>query len=71
MTAVADGDPIVIVGMGCRYPGGVRGPEQLWDLVVSGESAVSGFPVDRGWDGALLGAPGADAAQGGFLYDAG
>ncbi|MFD0661001.1 type I polyketide synthase [Thermocatellispora tengchongensis] len=69
--AVVDGDPIAIVGMGCRYPGGVRSPEQLWELVVSGTDAVSGFPVDRGWDIGMLDGAALSAAQGGFLYDAG
>ncbi|MFJ2444372.1 type I polyketide synthase [Streptomyces sp. NPDC087658] len=66
-------EPVAIVGMGCRFPGGVRSPEDLWELLATGRSAIAGFPADRGWDlEALAGdGPGRSATQeGGFLYDA-
>ncbi|MGW7825322.1 type I polyketide synthase, partial [Streptomyces puniciscabiei] len=66
-------EPIAIVGMGCRFPGGVDSPEALWDLVASGGEGVSGFPVDRGWDltGLYGEGPGSSATrEGGFLHDA-
>ncbi|WP_421111588.1 type I polyketide synthase, partial [Streptomyces sp. NEAU-S77] len=68
-----DGDePIAIVGMACRFPGGVADPDQLWDLVADGRDAVSGFPADRGWDLDELADSGASVtAEGGFLEDVG
>ncbi|HEY2264265.1 MAG TPA: type I polyketide synthase, partial [Streptosporangiaceae bacterium] len=61
--------PVAIVGMGCRFPGGVREPEEFWDLVAAGTDAVSGFPADRGWE--TTGQQEASfTRQGGFVYDA-
>ncbi|MDB1090407.1 SDR family NAD(P)-dependent oxidoreductase, partial [Streptomyces sp. ACA25] len=66
-----DDEPIAIIGMSCRFPGGVDSPEALWDLVSSGTDAMTGFPVDRGWDlEALLGPEsGSRSRSGGFLDD--
>jgi len=70
VTVSAPGEAIAIVGMACRFPGDVRSPEQLWQLVTDGTDAISGFPTDRGWDLARLRQGGSDTAEGGFLYDA-
>ncbi|TPQ23953.1 type I polyketide synthase, partial [Streptomyces sporangiiformans] len=70
--AVAADEPIAIVGMACRYPGDVRTPEQLWQLLLSGTDAMAEFPTDRGWDvEGMFGAGARFAPQGGFVYDAG
>nr|BAW35652.1 modular polyketide synthase [Streptomyces neyagawaensis] len=60
-------DPIAIVAMSCRYPGGVTTPEELWQLLESGGDAITGFPGNRGWETA----PGLEEPYGGgFLHDA-
>ncbi|MEI5103720.1 SDR family NAD(P)-dependent oxidoreductase [Streptomyces sp. PmtG] len=60
-------DPIAIVSMSCRFPGGASTPEALWRLLVDGTDAVSVFPSDRGWD---LDGDARYKPEGGFVYDA-
>ncbi|GGS99908.1 type I polyketide synthase [Streptomyces cinerochromogenes] len=67
-------EPIAIVGMGCRFPGGVRSPEDLWRLVADGRHGLSAFPADREWPDVVLRDPQNPdvryAKVGGFLHDA-
>jgi acyl carrier protein len=74
--AVSASEPIAIVSLGCRYPGGVDGPESFWQLLSEGTDAITELPNDRGWDRSALYDPNPDAAgktsvwQGGFVRDA-
>ncbi|MFQ6856201.1 SDR family NAD(P)-dependent oxidoreductase, partial [Streptomyces sp. 35M1] len=72
-TGTADSDePIAIVAMSCRYPGGVSSPEDLWQLVATGTDGIAAFPTDRGWRLPTAADGGADGLpqEGGFVYDA-
>src|ERR1051326_1792755 len=69
-------EPIAIVAMSCRFPGGVRSPEDLWELVPQGQDVITSFPTNRGWNLETLFDPDPDAPgksythEGGFLRDA-
>src|SRR5450755_118586 len=63
----AQHEPVAVVGVGCRFPGGAASAQGLWDVVAGGVDAVGGFPADRGWETASV----SYAQLGGFLYEAG
>ncbi|GAB3370611.1 hypothetical protein GCM10027360_42510 [Amycolatopsis echigonensis] len=72
-TVVGSDEPIAIVGMACRFPGGVSTPDELWQLVAAGQDGTSDFPADRAWDMDYWleqVAPDGGTPRGGFVPDA-
>nr|BBM95963.1 modular polyketide synthase [Streptomyces sp.] len=74
-SAAADDEPIAIVSMACRFPGGIGSPDELWEVLAAGEERIGPFPTDRGWDVADLYDPEGlrpgkhYVREGGFLRD--
>jgi mycoketide-CoA synthase len=70
VAGIAD-EPIAIVGMGCRYPGGADSPSALWDLVATGRDAIGPAPTDRGWDLQKLYDANPDSTGSSYVLDGG
>ncbi len=67
VAVAASDEPIAIIGMGCRFPGGVTSPDDLWRLLADGRDGIAPFPGDRGWE---LESIASESLEGGFLDDA-
>ncbi|MFD7432781.1 type I polyketide synthase [Streptomyces sp. NPDC059818] len=70
-SALAADEPVAIVGMACRFPGGAAGPEELWQLLDSGTDAIGPFPQDRGWDIGSLYDPDSERTRTSYTQDGG
>ncbi|MEU9993687.1 type I polyketide synthase, partial [Streptomyces sp. NPDC048045] len=71
VAAAASDEPLAIVGMSCRFPGGAGSPEEFWRLLATGEDAISGFPDDRGWDTDSLFDPDREADGTSYVHEGG